>query len=371
MAPSRSTTTWGSLEGAIDARSLTEIPGVGNRLSAIVEELVRSGRSSAHEELRARFPETVLDLFQVRGLGAKKVARLYHELGIDGLDALEAAARAERIRSLSGFGAKSEERILAAIPRARERTDYRVPATEPLPTTRPGTAGRVWLGTSGYAYPEWKGSFYASDLAPDRFLAAYASSFSAVEINNTFYRFPTPRSFDEWLPAVPETFRFAVKANLRITHRHRLHDVTETTDAFLRRCQRLGARLGPILFQLPPDFERDDRRLDAFLELLPRTVRCALEFRHHSWHDNAVRDRLERGEVAFVISDEERLPPPRWVTTDFAYLRWRRQEYSEADLDGWRSWIAERAAEGVELFGFLKHEEDGSSPEPALRRLGS
>ncbi len=357
----------GDLQEEADANRLTKIPGIGKRLAEVIGQLLREGRSDAHESMRGEFPETLFDLFGVPGLGAKKIGRLYRELAVDSLDSLEEAAKSGRISKLKRFGAKSEERILTGIERAREHgTNFVVPATEALPTERPKATGRVRIGTSGYSYPEWKGAFFPEGLAADDFLKFYSGRFSTVEVNNTFYRFPTPRLFEEWLPVVPDTFTFAVKANIRITHRGRLVNVETTTDSFLRRCQILGERLGPVLFQLPPDFHRDDARLDGFLSILPPTVRCAMEFRHASWHHDAVYARLKEANVAWVVSDEEALPAPRVITSDFTYVRFRRDHYEAEQIADWREWVATTAASGCDVFGYLKHKEDGTSPEPIV-----
>ncbi|MEM7263428.1 MAG: DUF72 domain-containing protein [Planctomycetota bacterium] len=360
----------GDLEATIEAGTLTETPGIGKRLASVITELAQTGESEEHQKLRSYYPEGIFYLFRLRGLGPKKIGRLYHELDIDSIDSLRNAAESERIRELKGFGAKSEEKILDAIDRAARHTSY-APASEPLPEIRPTATGARFLGTSGYSYPEWKGAFFPEGLAADRFLEFYAQHLPSVEINNTFYRFPTPRLFEEWLPLVPPNFTFAVKANLRITHRQRLTHVEEVTDSFLRRCQRLGDRLGPVLFQLPPDFERDDAKLDPFLAILPPTVRCAIEFRHPTWFDDSIYTRLRAANVALVISDEESLPPPRVVTADFTYLRFRNDAYPDEACTDWHRWIQETSAGGTDVFGYLKHKEDGSSPIPILDRLGA
>jgi len=360
----------GDLRSTVESNRLSEIPGIGKRLTAVIGQLVIHGRSDLHQEMRGEYPETLFDLFGVRGLGAKKIGRLYRELGVQSLDSLSRAAKEERIRDLKGFGVKSEARILVAIESTlRYGRDFAAPVPEILPAERSTATGAVEIGTSGYSYPEWKGAFFPDDITPEHFLEFYSQCFSTVEVNNTFYRFPTARMFEEWLTIVPENFTFAVKANLRITHRHRLLNVAEITTSFLRRCQVLGPHLGPVLFQLPPDFVRDDDRLDCFLTLLPPTIRCAMEFRHSTWHDDVVYEKLKSANVAFVLSDEQSLPPPRVVTSDFTYIRFRNDDYGRGEIEDWREWILETAASGSDVFGYLKHKKDGTSPEPVIRLL--
>jgi uncharacterized protein YecE (DUF72 family) len=229
--------------------------------------------------------------------------------------------------------------------------------------------GRIFAGTSGYSYKEWKGSFFPEDLPQAEFLGFYARAFSTVEINNTFYRFPTEKVLEQWTAETPEGFTFAIKANQRITHTSRLRDVGEVTLSFVERCRSIGGRLGPILFQLPPQLRRDDDRLAAFLALLPPGGRYAIEFRHASWFEDAVLDALAGAGVALVQADDEKLASPRVATADFCYVRLRRDDYDETALDDWRAWIDGRRAEGRDVFVYLKHEGGGSSPEPIIRRL--
>jgi uncharacterized protein YecE (DUF72 family) len=230
-------------------------------------------------------------------------------------------------------------------------------------------APRLYAGTSGYSYPGWRGSFYPERLPASRFLAHYAERLPSVEINHTFYRFPGESLLDAWRAATPEGFRFAVKANQGITHRGRLAGVAELTRDFVERCRRLGDKLGPILFQLPPHLRRDDARLDAFVASLPAGTRYAIEFRHASWFEDAVFERLRRAGIALCVSEGEELAAPRLVTADFCYLRLRRPAYAEPELRDWREWISGRLAEQRDVFAYLKHDEQGGSPETALDLL--
>jgi uncharacterized protein YecE (DUF72 family) len=230
-------------------------------------------------------------------------------------------------------------------------------------------AGQVYAGTSGYSYPEWKGSFYPEKLPQKGFLAYYAGKFSTVEINNTFYRFPKASLLEGWRDGTPEGFRFAVKANQGITHKGRLQDVEELTRDFVERCKLLEDKLGPILFQLPPYFKRDDERLADFLDHLDPRLRYGFEFRHESWFDDEVFKLLADSGVALCVSEGDKLDTPRIATGCFVYARLRRDEYGDEELAGWHAWMADQAAAGRDVFAYLKHDEEGSSPEYALRLL--
>lgn len=230
-------------------------------------------------------------------------------------------------------------------------------------------SGKLHAGTSGYSYAEWKGAFYPSDLPNSRFLEHYSGVFDTVEINNTFYRFPSASILEGWREGTPPTFRFSIKANQGITHKGRLKDVEELTRDFVERCHVLEDKLAVILFQLPPYLRRDDDRLGAFLDILPPEGRYAFEFRHQSWFDDAVMEQLRQAGAALCISESEKLDTPRAVTANFAYLRLRKDEYEDAELRDWATWIDDRLAEGTDVYAYLKHDEAGVSPEYALQLL--
>jgi len=229
--------------------------------------------------------------------------------------------------------------------------------------------GKLSSGTSGYAYKEWKPAFYPADLAQTKFLGYYAERLSTVEINNTFYRFPSVKALEGWRDGTPDGFTFAIKANQRITHFGRLKDVALLTADFVERCRLLGDKLGPILFQLPPNMKRDDERLDSFLGSLPEGARAAMEFRHTSWFDDAVFGKLESAGVALCVSEGEKLDPPRIATAGFCYVRLRKEAYTDEELGVWRAWIHGRLDEGRDVVVYLKHDEAGKSPERALSLL--
>lgn len=237
---------------------------------------------------------------------------------------------------------------------------------------------KVAVGTSGFAYKEWKGSFYPADLKDAGFLSWYAGRLAAVEINNTFYRMPKEALLVDWAGRVPDGFTFALKASQTITHFRRLKNVASEVEYFLRTANVLGPKLGPTLFQLPPNFKQDLPRLADFLALIPRTWRAAFEFRHPSWFDDATYALLQQHGVALVVAEEdpdagaEAVAPPVVATAEWGYLRLRRAAYDDAALAAWADRV--RAQLWTEAFVFFKHEDAGTGPRLAadfLRILGA
>ncbi len=222
---------------------------------------------------------------------------------------------------------------------------------------------QVRVGTSGFSYKEWKGSFYPEDLPASAMLRFYAGRFSTVEINNTFYRMPKSEMLAQWAEQVPDGFSFALKAPQRITHIRRLKEAGDSVDFFFRVASTLGDRFGPTLFQLPPNFKQDLSRLTDFLATLPPTARCAFEFRHESWFQEPVYEALRAARSALCLAEDETLATPRVATTGWGYLRLRRQDYGEEQLGDWAAAI--RAQPWEEAFVFFKHEEEGKGPELA------
>ena len=224
------------------------------------------------------------------------------------------------------------------------------------------------VGTSGYSYKEWKGSFYPEDLPAAKMLDYYAQRFGAVEINNTFYRMPKAAVLEEWAERVPEQFRFTLKAPQSITHFKRLKDAGESVAYFLREAGSLQKRLGPLLFGLPPNFKKDVPRLRDFLGLIPKPSRVAFEFRHDSWFDDEVYDALRERRAALCIAEaEDDLKVPQVATADWGYLRLRLPEYSDADLKRWLKWARQQT--WGDVFIFFKHEDEARGPEFARRFL--
>jgi uncharacterized protein YecE (DUF72 family) len=225
-----------------------------------------------------------------------------------------------------------------------------------------------YVGTSGYSYPAWKGSFYPEKMPARQFLNFYATTFRSVEINATFSRLPAPSVVEEWAAQVPADFRFVLKAPKQITHIRRLKEVTEPVASFLAAAGTLKERLGPLLFQLPPNFKKDMDRLRAFLALLPQGCRAALEFRHASWFDDEVFGTLREHRIGLCLADaEDDLEVPFVATADWAYLRLRRPDYDDAALTAWLARM--KAQAWRDCFVFFKHEDEGRGPKFASRLL--
>ena len=224
------------------------------------------------------------------------------------------------------------------------------------------------VGTSGYSYKEWKGSFYPEDLKADEMLRYYGTQLPAVEINNTFYRLPRASVLESWAAQVPEAFRFAIKASRRITHLKRLKGAEDETGYLLETVKTLGDRLGVILFQLPPFLKKDLPRLEQFMELLDDGTRAVFEFRHASWLDDGVLECLEARGCALCISETDDEPRPELVpTAGYGYLRLRRTGYAPADLTRWADKIGAQPWEDV--YVFFKHEDEGAGPALAAQFL--
>ncbi|HYX21104.1 MAG TPA: DUF72 domain-containing protein [Thermoanaerobaculia bacterium] len=228
---------------------------------------------------------------------------------------------------------------------------------------------RVLAGTSGFSYKEWKGSFYPEDLPAARMLSYYAERLPAVEINNTFYRMPKPALLEGWSAEVPESFRFVLKASQRITHFRRLKEAGADVAYFFDVAAVLGDRLGPALFQLPPNLKKDLPRLEAFLATLPGGRRAAFEFRHASWFEDDVFEALRRRGAALCIAEDEELATPLVPTADWGYLRLRRQDYDDAAVAAWAEKV--RGQNWSEAYVFFKHEDAGSGPRLAAQFLDS
>lgn len=223
----------------------------------------------------------------------------------------------------------------------------------------------ILIGTSGYNYPEWKGLFYPPTLRPAGMLGYYAERFSTVEINYSFYRMPTPAMVRAWALATPPSFVFTLKAPKRITHDRRLVEVADPVALYLEAAAALGAKRGPLFFQLAPTFKKHTERLRALLALVPRDVRCAFEFRHLSWFADDVYDTLRAHDAALCIADTDAGATPDVVTASWGYLRLRDVDYDEAQLHAWAR-TAQRT-EWKDTFVYFKHEETASGPRLAAR----
>jgi len=221
----------------------------------------------------------------------------------------------------------------------------------------------TWVGTSGYNYPEWKGSFYPQKLPAAKMLPYYAERFATVEINYTFYRMPSEKTVAGWSAETPEQFRLTLKAPKRITHERRLRDCAEPVALFVRVAGTLGPKLGVLLFQLPPYFKKDLGVLDAFLQELPAGTRAAFEFRHESWLDEEVFGRLEARNLALCVADNEKTSTPVRITADYAYFRLRDEGYEPGDIARWARTIRDHTAKCRDVYVYFKHEEQGKGPE--------
>jgi uncharacterized protein YecE (DUF72 family) len=229
----------------------------------------------------------------------------------------------------------------------------------------------IWIGTSGYNYPEWKGSFYPKDLASAKMLPYYAARFPTVEINYTFYRMPNEKLVGGWAAATPSPFKLTLKAPRRITHDSRLRNCGELVNGFCRVAGTLGDKLGALLFQLPPNAKKDLPLFDAFLAELPPRVCGAFEFRHQSWLDDDVFERLKARNLALCIADSEKMSTPPRVTADYAYFRLRDEGYSPKDITAWGETIARETANCRDVFVYFKHEEEGKGPQFARLLMDS
>jgi uncharacterized protein YecE (DUF72 family) len=226
----------------------------------------------------------------------------------------------------------------------------------------------LYVGTSGYSYPKWKGSFYPPKLPAKQMLPYYSEHFRTVEINYTFRRLPTTSVLQTWTDAVPADFRFALKAPQQITHLKRLKDVGDSVASFLAIADKLRKHLGPLLFQLPPNFKKDVPRLRTFLALLPLKRRVALEFRHPSWFDDETFELLRERHIALCIADDEGdLEVPVVATAAWGCLRLRRPDYGTAALKTWVKQV--RKQKWRDAYVFFKHEDEAKGPQLAKRFL--
>jgi uncharacterized protein YecE (DUF72 family) len=231
----------------------------------------------------------------------------------------------------------------------------------------------IWIGTSGYNYPEWKGSFYPRDLPQAKMLPYYAARFPTVEINYTFYRMPTEKLVAGWAAQTPSPYKLTLKAPRRITHDSRLRGCGPLVKAFCEVAGTLGDKVGALLFQLPPTARKDLALFDAFLADIPPGAPGAFEFRHPSWFDDDVIERLRARRFALCVADSAKLSTPVRITADYAYFRLRDEGYRPEDIGRWADTIARETAGCRDVFVYFKHEEEGKGPEFArllMDRLG-
>ena len=229
---------------------------------------------------------------------------------------------------------------------------------------------RLLVGTSGYNFPEWKGSFYPPKLPAAKWLEYYATQLGTVEINYTFHRMPSGKTVAGWDAATPAAFTFVLKAPQRITHFSRLRNIDDSLRFFLEIARRLGPKLGPILFQLPPNFKKDVALLGDLLTQFPADLRCAWEFRHASWFGDDVYDVLRTGNAALCVADTAEATTPLESTADFGYVRLRDEGYKKKDLEDWVQKVQGLGGGWTDAFVFFKHEGKGEGPKLAAQFAG-
>ena len=224
---------------------------------------------------------------------------------------------------------------------------------------------KVYIGTSGFGYKEWKGIFYPEKISPKEMLRFYSERLNAVEINNTYYHMPTEGLLTSWAGQVPDGFVFALKAPQIITHLKRLRNVEEETEYLFRTLSLLDRKLGPILFQFPKSFQADRLLLEAFLDSIPPDSFCAFEFRHPSWLDHKILDLLQERGCSLCIADTDDTPTQEITgTASWGYLRLRRSDYTDGDLSQWMERVFSQKWE--KAFVFFKHEEEALGPQRAI-----
>lgn len=235
---------------------------------------------------------------------------------------------------------------------------------------------RVAVGTSGWSYDDWGGAFYPGGVPRSRWLRHYATRFPTVEVNSTFYRLPSEETIRRWRNEAPDRFRFALKGSRFITHVRRLSGCEEEVDRFTERARGLEEFLGVVLWQLPPNLERDLDLLEAFVGLLPTDVRHAIEFRHPSWLADDVSAALRRRNVAQVAASSSRMPGDLTVTADLVYVRFHglgggfAHDYSAEELRPWAAFLHDAHARGLDGFAYFNNDARARAPKNALELAG-
>lgn len=231
----------------------------------------------------------------------------------------------------------------------------------------------LYAGTSGFAYSSWKPAFYPPKLASAGFLGYYASRLNAVEVNYTYRRLASEATFEKWVAQTPEGFLFLPKAHMKITHSLKLLDADDFTRVFLESLEPLRAagRLGPILFQLPPGLKAETERLARFAALLPRGIRAAFEFRNTTWFDETVYQVMRDANVGLCMAENENLETPHVITADFVYLRLRKPDYTESELESINYRVSQYRANGYPTYAIFKHEDTPAGALNAEKLLAS
>ena len=224
---------------------------------------------------------------------------------------------------------------------------------------------RIVVGTSGWQYREWRGNFYPEKMKEPDMLGYYATRLNSVEVNYTFRRTPPPTTFEKWREQVPSSFEFVLKVSQAITHFKRLRDTGPDLERLMASATVLGGQLGPLLVQLPPNLKLDQPRLADFLAAMPPGARPALEFRDRSWHTDAIFETLHANNAAMCLAETDEDAAPRVATADWGYLRLRKAEYGESELNGWLDFV--RGQSWGEAAVFFKHENEARGPRFATR----
>ena len=222
---------------------------------------------------------------------------------------------------------------------------------------------QIWIGTSGFQYPEWKGKFFPEKLPASKMLSYYAEHFSSTESNYTFRQVPTEAIIRKWGEATPDQFRFSFKAPQRVTHFSRLRDCGGILEVFWKAIAAAGPKTGAVLFQLPPNFAKNVELISVFLADVPKGMRAAFEFRHESWFDDQVFSALREANAALCVAENEELATPSVATADFGYLRLRREDYTPAQIKRWAKWIGEQSERWTDAYVYFKHEEQAVGPK--------
>lgn len=230
----------------------------------------------------------------------------------------------------------------------------------------------IRIGCSGWQYRHWRGDFYPADVPISHWLDRYAAVFDTVELNNSFYRLPSPAAFRRWRERTPPGFLFAVKASRYLTHLKKLKDPVDPLARFFEAAQELGPKLGPVLYQLPPNWPANVDRLRTFLHALPRRVRHVMEFREPSWYSPVVLDLLEKAGVALCLHDMPGCATPRVRIGPFVYVRFHGVtryggRYDDEALGSWAGWLAVEHERGRDVFAYFNNDMGGHAPRDATR----
>jgi uncharacterized protein YecE (DUF72 family) len=236
----------------------------------------------------------------------------------------------------------------------------------------------IWIGTSGWTYADWRGPFYPSVVSKNDWLSWYAGHFATTEVNGSFYRTPSLEAVRAWRRSTPAGFLFAWKASKFITHWKRLNPDTcaNSIDLMVTRLKALGAKAGPVLFQLPAHFKADRERLASFLKMLPGRYRYAFEFRHDSWYENSILDVLRDHDASLCLSDHHQAPAPWHVTAHHVYVRGHgpggcyKENYPDKTLRQWSRRIRQWRAQGKLVFVYFDNDQKSAAPADA-DRLGA